>query len=135
MAKKDPFNIAFSNPDGEKLIGAYMPRSLADYIATLALYEQTSSSTILRRMIDEYIENREDDQYMVRVLANRAYKEWMHRWKENKHKSSWKYNMPQKYEEYCEEIEAKLKKRGLSWHRAKEVIDQLELLYNPHEIV
>jgi len=132
---QDPFKVDFVNPDGEKLIGGYFPRSLADYISVLALYEGSSVSSVLRRMIDEYIQYREEETYMIRVLANRAYKEWRRRWEENKHKETWQNRAGDKFEEYLKELQGRLIKRGLTKEKADEVTEQIKLLYNPNQLM
>lgn len=123
---KDPFTIRYKNPQGDKLVGGYFPRPVADYLVLAGMYEASSTSTILRRLIDNFVETGVEERQIIETLAERGYQEWLSRIRGKYH--------PPKYSEYegfIKEMQDTLIRKGLSAEKADEVVSQIELKVSP----
>lgn len=134
---KDPFQVRASNFGGEKLVAGYVPQHIADYISLASYYEGVTVSSIVRRLIDSYIQAQDSEQYLVKVLANRAYNEFLKRYEARKKQMSWRpAAVPERYEEFKEEMERSIKRRSfMSDQKAEEIVAQMDLLYNPNDFL
>lgn len=129
----DPFRISPEEPVGKdaSLVGAYVPRQLADYIRLLALYYNTTSSDIIRATIRERLENEEPEDSIVRILASRAYREWQRRLDEKRGQPGWQSqdDLRKRFGEYEQEMKQTLLKRKITLPKIMEVLEKMEQIY------
>jgi len=129
----DPFAISTQEPVGKGagLVGAYVPRQMADYIRLLALYYNTTSSDVIRATIRERVENEEPENSVVRILASRAYREWQQRLDEKKGQSGWQSqdDRHKRFTEYEQEIKNTLFKRHITAPKVMEILEKMEQIY------
>ncbi len=60
----------------ECLAGGYIPRQLADQLALLAMFHNTSRSEIIRTLITERVENDKQVPDIIKALAKRLISSW-----------------------------------------------------------
>lgn len=133
--KRDPFATREDDRSNKKMVGAYVPRPRADYIALLAIHKNCTISKLLLGAIDYYLlgEETEAEEIIIQELCNRAHSEWKHRLeKEEKRLNS--TEMMKKWREYQQELKTLLKKKKISDEKADEVIEHLDATYG-HEIL
>lgn len=117
---KDPFLI--ERDDDYKsgiMIGGYVPRSYAEYLRLLSLYNYTTTQTTLKDIIGYWMESQEPRQSIIHTLADRAYQSWKNRKKENP---------AENYNSYKKEIKDRLRKRKLSERTIYEIITAMNAI-------
>ncbi len=123
IEKKNPFQNTCKNNDEEektKMVGGYIPISLANRLRLLSIYYEKPLQTIIQQVLSEQVNsiNKTDDEIIVE-LANRAAAEWNRRESEN--------IMTQKqYLEYLAELEERLKKKKVSLDDIHSILTQIE---------
>ena len=127
----DPFSIAWPTSGGDKLVGGYIPRRDADYLNLLALYRGTTLSAIVREKIDEIIEQGEEEEFVIRALANRAQTEWKRRLQLNRGEPRWRtsHEILARFREYQHEMKLRLMKRNIQETKALQIVKEMEILY------
>ena len=129
----DPFRISPEESVGRdaSLVGAYVPRQLADYVRLLALYYNTTSSEIIRATIRERLENEEPEDSIIRILASRAYREWQRRLDEKRRQPGWQSqdDLRKRFGEFEEEMKQTLFKRKITLPKIMGVLEQMESTY------
>ena len=103
----------------ERLVGGYVPTHLADHLSLLALYRNTSRSSLLIEMLKEKFKNSDGTEKMTSHLANLALKEWQQRG-ENKGP----------LEDYVGAVISDLQKKKISEIHIKKIIEGIRF---PHE--
>ena len=129
----DPFRISPEESVGRdaSLVGAYVPRQLADYVRLLALYYNTTSSDIIRATIRERLENEEPEDSIIRILASRAYREWQRRLDEKRRQPGWQSqdDLRKRFGEFEEEMKQTLFKRKITLPKIMGILEQMESTY------
>lgn len=134
---QDPFYVENPKNVGKdaKMVGGYVPRRLADYVTLLAVFHNTTTSDIFRRMVNYWVEHEEPEDSIIRILANRAYKEWVRRL--NKYRGQSKWSTPDeimaRFREYEYELKLRLYKRRMPEPKAVEVIQRMEIMYGVYD--
>jgi hypothetical protein len=131
LPEGDPFSIDWPVKGGDKLVGGYVPRRDADYLNLLALYRGSTLSAIIREKIDEVIENGEEEEFIIRALANRAQGEWKRRLLLNQGQAKWdaSADILARFREYQYEMKLRLMKRNIEETKALEIVKEMEALY------
>lgn len=132
MSNNNPFALTSPKPVGKdsKLVGSWFPYQLADYTALIAVYYNVTVSEVLRKMAQRWIEDEDPEESIIRILAGRAYREWQARLQEYRNQKYWnEAHIQTRFKEYKEEVKKYLTKRRISEYKAREVIEQMEMIY------
>jgi len=120
MIKENPFAITNQGPQylSGKLIGGYLPHSMYNYMRLLAVYSNGSVQSVLKEMIETWMNEKEPEESIIETLADRAYLEWVRRGLEHNQD-------PAVWWEYREEIEKGLKHRKVYDDTILQIINEL----------
>ena len=103
------------NDPEQKLIGASVPRSIADKVYLYALHQKEPISAIIRNFAG-VIANNVDEELITKKLAEEAFEVWQKRVEKNKEAPKWKTDkqLEKRFQEFNREMEERLQKRKIS---------------------
>ncbi len=133
----DPFAI---ERDGHyksgKMVGGYVPRHLAEYVHLLALYHNRTAQTVLRQIIEHWLEDQEPVGSILTALADRAYTEWLRRCREFAKDPDWKglRDRSKHFTSYKKEVRTRLQKRKIADEYIERVLQELHRLRKAGQI-
>lgn len=102
----------------QRLVGAYVPHHLADYLGLLALYKHTNRSDLIRIQVEELEKTNKKIPDMIKTLARRAIVRW---WNQSSRK-------PLSYEEYEKRTQRTLQKRKISNTHIQQILEEMREL-------
>ncbi len=127
MQNDNPFKIKRKAQIQTKecqLVGAYVPRPLAEQLALWAIYYQIPKADIIRTALTTALPADKGVAYMLSVLADKAHKGWKARNKAHTEKISSK-QLAEHFTKYKKELRKTLQRRGLPDHLITEIIQGL----------
>lgn len=131
---RNPFKV--ENPPGSKaaatkdsrLVGAAVPRQLAEEVAIYSISAGIYMSDLVREAIENYMKQAKKDWTVRRgmnLLTKRAQIEWERRKEEAEGLKNW--NKKEAFEQYQQEMIGKLKARGILPSRAKKIVSGVKI--------
>ncbi len=123
IEKKNPFQNTRASQDEEektKLVGGYIPVSLAHHLRLLSIYYENPLQIIIQQVLSDWCDSiGKTKKEIIGELVGRATSEWSRRKAESK--------MSQKqYLEYLTEIEERLKKKKVSSDDINAILTRVE---------
>lgn len=122
IKKLNPFQnkITKASDDETKLVGGYIPATMAERLRLLSIYYEKSLQLIIKESLENwYASYGNPDKSIIEELSDRAVAEWNRRKKENK--------MTQKqYLGYLKELEERLEKKKLSSDNIQAILIRIE---------
>lgn len=125
----NPFKIEWPHTGGNKLVGCYMPRRDADYLNLLAVHKGTTTSQMLRQVVEGVIRDAEPEEDIIDSLVDMAGKEWESRLKTNQGEPGWleRIDLLARWREYQQEMRLLLVKRSVADSLIVRIIRKLEM--------
>ena len=117
---------------GDKIVSAYLPWSMANLLALIAVREGTSISNLLGDIVNRYVTENESEETTIRVLASRAHNEWVRRLTQFRGRvDGWRNEkeIATRYREYQDEMKIALQRRRVIEPNAVQVVQTMELMY------
>lgn len=113
-----PFAIQNSlvSEDDLQMVGAYVPRHLADQLSLWALYYGTTKTDLIRAMIEERSKKEPSPTEIIEVLKARAWSGWQRQLELNEGKKHWQSNeeIEEQRRSYAKKIINALLRRNLN---------------------
>lgn len=125
----NPFKIEWPQSGGNKLVGCYMPRRDADYLNLLAVHRGTTTSQMLRQVVEEVIRDAGPEEEIIDSLVGMAVEEWENRLKRNQGEPGWleRIDLLARWREYQQEMRLLLVKRSVADSLIVRIIRKLEM--------
>ena len=116
MKKQDPFGLTSEGIHylTGKLVGAYISQQASAYLRLLTVYKGGTIQSVLREIIEEWMNAQEPEGSIIETLADRAYMEWIRR---KKKRSDW--------EDYEIEIKDRLIRRKVSIETIEKICKEM----------
>ena len=134
MAKSELYELPHKVKDyhgNKRLAGAYVPRQLVNEVDLVALYRNTSRSSLIEEQLTNLVETEQPVDAIIRILANRAFQEWSKRLNQNKGKHAhWREHdqLIRRKNDFIQEVMMRLRKRKITEHHVNSIIDQFKYL-------
>ena len=112
LIKEDNFSLKKDN----FLVGGYLPTFIAEYMRTYALYKNISLSSVLRTILEEWMDKQPTEEILVGDLVERAFMEWCRRDEDD----------GKAWDIYKKELEGRLKKRKVFEDVINKIMEALE---------
>jgi hypothetical protein len=125
----NPFKIEWPQTGGNKLVGAYIQRRDANYLNLLAVHKGTTTSQMLRQVIEGMIREAVPEDEIIDSLVDMAVQEWESRLKANQGEPGWleRIDLFARWREYQQEIRLLLVKRNIADSLIVRIIRKLEI--------
>lgn len=111
-----------------QLVGAYVPRQLANQLALCALHHKISKSTLVRNCIANQLPYGVSSKNMIIALAKQAAKYWKSMIEQNEKEEGWKTkeDIQFQYEEYRASVFHILRFRSISDKHTTSILTSLD---------
>ena len=110
----------------EQLVGGFVPLTIAERFKLICLYQGISKSELLRQLIISITEheNTPEDEEILNLIANKAWKEWEYRLEKNRGLRGWnsRNKIKGQFTNYKKEIEQKLQKKKISPYNIQKIL-------------
>lgn len=104
-------------------VGAHLPRRQAEHLALLAVFFQTSKSTLIEKTVSEYLANAPSEQDAIDGISQIIQWAWDRRKKECSRALSWEETS--EFAAFGKSIRGQLGKRGLPPSTIKKICDKV----------
>ena len=114
--------------DSQKMVGVYIKKEESLYLSLYALLLETSISGILRKLITDYIEDKEDEDAVLQIISKKAHDEWK-KWYDNSQKcAGWRTpeQIGNRWNDFKNEAMNNLRKRRVEPKLIQKIMDSLE---------
>jgi hypothetical protein len=114
--KRDPFKIEREGTHylTGKLVGGYISQRAHAYLRLLAVYSGGSMQSNLQQMLEDWMENKATESFIIDALAERAVEEWRRRdLSEKRAKGKW--------DEFEEEMGSYLVKKKIEFETIEKI--------------
>jgi hypothetical protein len=138
MKAKDPFALHgvkeddMSMPEKTKdriVVGAYVPRQLAELIATRAVLLGVPRTKVIEIAIEQYLkQNPREETHIIFQAKQRIFAEWETYKRASVEKLHW--DPVKEFEKYKKQVITSLKKRGVSPFFSSQIKQALDNWYN-----